>query len=131
MTPPALKPSRLSAATPICAPAWTGWRHSWKLRPGIGHMSRILSIFSAEDAQTASRGLYGKGTAGSVIQAAFGKPLQWPRTPEEVRELTPQQFRWLMEGLTITLKNRSGRWNRRNTWDDFVQNGEIFRRFSC
>lgn len=24
---------------------------------------------------------------------------QWPRTPEEVRELTPQQFRWLMEGL--------------------------------
>ena len=26
---------------------------------------------------------------------------QWPRTPEEVRELTPQQFRWLMEGLTI------------------------------
>lgn len=29
---------------------------------------------------------------------------QWPRTPEEVRELTPQQFRWLMEGLTITPK---------------------------
>ena len=29
---------------------------------------------------------------------------QWPRTPDEVRELTPQQFRWLMEGLTITPK---------------------------
>ncbi|MEY8519136.1 IS66 family insertion sequence element accessory protein TnpB [Lachnospiraceae bacterium 29-84] len=29
---------------------------------------------------------------------------QWPRTPEEVRGLTPQQFRWLMEGLTITPK---------------------------
>lgn len=25
--------------------------------------------------------------------------LQWPRTPYEVRELTPQQYRWLMEGL--------------------------------
>ena len=24
---------------------------------------------------------------------------QWPRSPEEVRSLTPQQFRWLMEGL--------------------------------
>ena len=27
--------------------------------------------------------------------------LQWPNTPDEVRELTPQQFRWLMEGLSI------------------------------
>lgn len=26
---------------------------------------------------------------------------QWPRTPEEVRILTEQQFRWLMEGLSI------------------------------
>jgi len=26
---------------------------------------------------------------------------QWPRTLEEMRELTPQQFRWLMEGLKV------------------------------
>ena len=26
---------------------------------------------------------------------------QWPRTPEEVKELTPQQLRWLQEGLSI------------------------------
>ena len=26
---------------------------------------------------------------------------QWPRTPDEVRELTPQQYRWLMEGLSV------------------------------
>lgn len=26
---------------------------------------------------------------------------QWPRTVDEVRELTPQQFRWLMEGLKV------------------------------
>ena len=26
---------------------------------------------------------------------------QWPRSAEEVKALTPQQFRWLMEGLTI------------------------------
>lgn len=29
---------------------------------------------------------------------------QWPRTADEVRKLTPQQFRWLMEGLTIDPK---------------------------
>lgn len=29
---------------------------------------------------------------------------QWPRNAEEVRLLTPQQFRWLMEGLTMTPK---------------------------
>ncbi len=27
--------------------------------------------------------------------------LHWPRTTEEVRRLSPQQFRWLLEGLSI------------------------------
>lgn len=26
---------------------------------------------------------------------------KWPRTPEQVRHLTSQEFRWLMEGLSI------------------------------
>lgn len=26
---------------------------------------------------------------------------QWPRTKEQVRSITPQQYRWLMEGLKI------------------------------
>ncbi|MDO9535224.1 MAG: IS66 family insertion sequence element accessory protein TnpB [Bacillota bacterium] len=26
---------------------------------------------------------------------------QWPRSESEVRDLSPQQFRWLMEGLSI------------------------------
>lgn len=29
---------------------------------------------------------------------------QWPKTTEDVREITPQQYRWLMEGLTIDQK---------------------------
>ena len=28
----------------------------------------------------------------------------WPRTESDVQSLTPRQFRWLMEGLTITPK---------------------------
>jgi len=29
---------------------------------------------------------------------------QWPKTTEDVREITPQQYRWLIEGLTIDQK---------------------------
>jgi transposase len=29
---------------------------------------------------------------------------QWPKTMEDVREITAQQYRWLMEGLTIDQK---------------------------
>ncbi|AOY76777.1 IS66 family insertion sequence element accessory protein TnpB [Clostridium formicaceticum] len=29
---------------------------------------------------------------------------QWPRTTEDVREITAQQYRWLIEGLTIDQK---------------------------
>jgi len=29
---------------------------------------------------------------------------QWPRSESEVRSLTQQQFRWLMEGLTVAPK---------------------------
>lgn len=31
-----------------------------------------------------------------------GGRYQWPRTEEELQEITPQQFRWLMEGLSIS-----------------------------
>lgn len=30
-----------------------------------------------------------------------GGKFQWPRKPEEVRNITRQEFRWLMEGLSI------------------------------
>ncbi len=33
-----------------------------------------------------------------------GGVFQWPRTTEEVREITPQQYRWLIEGLSIDQK---------------------------
>lgn len=29
---------------------------------------------------------------------------QWPKSTEEVREITPQQYRWLLEGLSIDQK---------------------------
>jgi transposase len=30
-----------------------------------------------------------------------GGQYQWPRTPEEARKLTAQEYRWLMEGLSV------------------------------
>lgn len=30
---------------------------------------------------------------------------QWPRSEEELRELTPQQYRWLTEGLCVDQKS--------------------------
>ena len=29
---------------------------------------------------------------------------QWPRSEQEAKQLSPQQFRWLMEGLSIEQK---------------------------
>lgn len=44
-------------------------------------------------------------TASTNITMGYNKRLeagqfQWPRTESEVRSITEQQFRWLMEGLT-------------------------------
>lgn len=30
---------------------------------------------------------------------------KWPRSADDVRRMTPQQYRWLMEGLTIEPQN--------------------------
>lgn len=31
---------------------------------------------------------------------------KWPRTASEAREITPEQFTWLMQGLTVEQKSR-------------------------
>ena len=31
---------------------------------------------------------------------------KWPRDESEAREITPQQFRWLLEGLTVVQPGR-------------------------
>lgn len=33
-----------------------------------------------------------------------GMNFQWPRTPEEIKDISPQQMRWLLEGLSIEQK---------------------------
>ncbi len=81
------------------------WLRLLRHRQGTGPMSRIPSIFSAVGAQTASRGLVWEGDGWLLLYKRLSESrFQRPRSPVEVHSLTPQQFRWLMEGLTIAPK---------------------------
>lgn len=43
----------------------------------------------------------GDGTLLLYKRLAPGNRFHWPRTPDEARELTPEQFRRLMDGFTV------------------------------
>lgn len=48
------------------------------------------------------KGLYWEGDGFLLLYKRLERgTYQWPRTVAEVRQLTPQQYRWLMEGLQI------------------------------
>ena len=82
------------------------------LRRGIdGLASMIQSQFQMNPFQTALflfcgrrrdrlKALYWEGDGFLLLYKRLENgSFQWPRTKEEVRSLTPQQYRWLMEGL--------------------------------
>lgn len=49
------------------------------------------------------KALYWDGTGYILLYKRLSKKrFQWPRNQEELRLLTRQEFRWLMEGLSIT-----------------------------
>ncbi|MGX7026045.1 IS66 family insertion sequence element accessory protein TnpB [Vagococcus hydrophili] len=53
------------------------------------------------------KALYWQGDGFILLYKRFenGK-LQWPRKQEEVKELTQQQLRWLLEGLSIEQRKK-------------------------
>ena len=48
------------------------------------------------------KGLYWEGDGFVLVYKRLESgSFQWPRNGEEARQLTAQQYRWLMEGLSV------------------------------
>jgi len=48
------------------------------------------------------KGLYWDGTGYVLVYKRLsGGRFQWPRNEEDLKQITPQEYRWLMEGLSI------------------------------
>ena len=88
------------------------------LRSGIDRLADTIRSYLGEDAIEADtlylfcgrrtdriKGLVWERDGFLLLNKRLEKGnFMWPRTESEVRALTGQQFRWLMEGLTISPK---------------------------
>ena len=62
---------------------------------------RVLFLFCGRR-QDRIKGLYWEGDGFLLLYKRLENgAFQWPQSKDEVRQLTPQQYRWLMEGLNI------------------------------
>lgn len=67
----------------------------------------VLFLFCGRKADRI-KGLVFKGDGFCLVykRLSTNSRFQWPRSEDELKEITPQQFKWLMEGLTIMPKKK-------------------------
>ena len=83
------------------------------LRKGIDGLARMVQQFELDPftntlflfcgrRRDRVKGLYWEGDGFILLYKRLEQGVyQWPRSESEVRSRTPQQYRWLMEGLKI------------------------------
>ena len=67
----------------------------------LGPFQNALFLFCGRQ-KDRIKGLYWEGDGFVLVYKRLDSgSFQWPRNGEEARQLTAQQYRWLMEGLSV------------------------------
>ena len=76
---------------------------SYILRSSLPLQSRGFIFIATQGIRPGLFRIFGKDQTGFVLlyKRLDNGRFQWPRNPAEVRTLTRQQYRWLLEGLSI------------------------------
>ena len=68
---------------------------------GINPFTNTLFLFCGRR-KDRIKGLYWENDGFVLVMKRLERGVfEWPRNAQEAREITPQQYRWLMEGLSI------------------------------
>ena len=68
---------------------------------GLNPFSNTLFLFCGRR-KDRIKGLYWENDGFVLVMKRLERGVfEWPRNAQEAREITPQQYRWLMEGLSI------------------------------
>ena len=101
-----LKRSLLLPVILIFVPGLTVWQIPYVLIWEKMRSKRIPFIFFVEG-EDRIKGLVWENDGYLLLYKRLeAGQFQWPRTESEVRSITEQQFRWLMEGLTTHPKKQ-------------------------